>query len=183
MRIIGGTWRGRKLEAPPPKDQRIRPTSDRVRENMFNILASRFGGSLRDLTVADFCAGTGALGMEALSRGAVSCLFLEKDPAARALIERNIKAFGASDMSRVIMADVTRLPKAIAAVDLVLFDPPYAADFVPAVMDSMVTQGWAKPGTFLCLEQPGDLQVESAVWHVEDQRRYGSSTLHFFTCT
>jgi 16S rRNA (guanine966-N2)-methyltransferase len=146
LRIIGGIWRGRKIEAPPEKDQRIRPTSDRVRENLFNILSSRFGGTLNNCVVADFCAGTGALGLEALSRGASSCTFLEKESWARALIDRNIKTLGCSEITRVFNADMSRLPKALAPVDLILCDPPYAAEFMPDSMTQMIRQGWRTYG-------------------------------------
>lgn len=180
MRVISGTWRGRKIASPPLGDKRIRPTSDRVRENLFNILTSTFGGALQGLSVADICAGTGALGLEALSRGAASCLFLEKDAAARALIEQNISSLGAEQKSRILLADAARLPLAPHAVDLILFDPPYAADFVPAAMDAMAAQGWAKSGTVLTVEQASDTAVSSTAWTALSHRRYGSSTLHLF---
>jgi 16S rRNA (guanine966-N2)-methyltransferase len=143
MRIISGQWRGRKIEAPPEKDKHIRPTSDRVRENLFNILSSRYGGSLNDLHVADICAGTGALGLEALSRGAASCLFVDNERWVSELIARNIQTFKSGDMASVMRADVTRLPKALKPVDIILFDPPYGAEFVAPTLELFVTQNWA----------------------------------------
>ncbi len=181
MRIIGGQWRGRKIAAPPEKDQRIRPTSDRVRENLFNILTARFGGSLHGLAVADFCAGTGALGLEALSRGAASCVFVEQAQFARELIADTIKTLGATGAAQIMAADVTHLPKAISPVDLIFFDPPYAATFVLDVMEMTRGQGWTKPGTLLCIEQPCALNMTSEAWWAETARKYGATWLNFFS--
>ncbi len=181
MRIIGGQWRGRKISSPPEKDQRIRPTSDRVRENLFNILTARFGGSLQGLAVADFCAGTGALGLEALSRSAATCVFVEQSAFARGLIAQNIKTLDAAGAAQVMAADVAHLPSALAPVDLIFFDPPYAATFVMDVMEKACAQGWTKPGTLLCIEQASELVIQSAVWRVDSARKYGATWLNFFS--
>jgi 16S rRNA (guanine966-N2)-methyltransferase len=179
MRIIGGLWRGRKIEAPPENDRQIRPTSDRVRENMFNILVSRFGGSLADLHVADLCAGTGALGLEALSRGAATCIFIEKDHRTCELIERNIVLLNAKTAATVLRADVEQLSKARQPVDLILFDPPYGADFVPQVLKSLILQNWAGQSTLLCMEQHAKAEAEFAAWQLADERNYGKTKLIF----
>jgi 16S rRNA (guanine966-N2)-methyltransferase len=180
MRIIGGRWRGRRIEAPPEKDLRIRPTSDRVRENLFNILLSRFAGSLAGVHVADICAGTGALGLEALSRGAKFCSFVEKEKASLALIERNVTALGAQSLATLIAADVTRLPVARQASDIVFLDPPYGADFIIQVMELLVRQGWCAENALLCIEQPAGLNLDAEVWLQEDCRTYGKTCLYFF---
>jgi 16S rRNA (guanine966-N2)-methyltransferase len=180
MRIISGQWRGRKIEAPPEKDRHIRPTSDRVRENLFNILSSRFGGSLNDQHVADLCAGTGALGFEALSRGAASCLFVDNERWVIELIARNIQVLKADGAANVLRGDVTRLPKALKPVDIILFDPPYDASFVTATMELLVAQNWTHENTLLAMEQATSVDVSSSAWKIDDERRYGKTKLMFF---
>jgi 16S rRNA (guanine966-N2)-methyltransferase len=180
VRIIGGKWRGRKIESPPEKDMRIRPTSDRVRENLFNILLSRFDGNLSEVRVADMCAGTGALGLEALSRGAKSCIFVEKEKAARVIIERNIKLLDTQPQATIFAADVTRLPAATHPADLLFFDPPYGAEFVVQVMEHLIAQGWCSDEALLCLEQPAGAELAAKGWLIDDCRTYGKTSLYFF---
>src|SRR6185503_5667213 len=134
MRIIAGTWRGRPLAAPP--GQATRPTRDRAREGLFSMLQSRLG-SFEGLSVADLFAGTGALGLEALSRGAGHCTFIEKDRQALAILRRNIDRLGAGDRADVRAQAVEHAPPPAAPFDLVLMDPPYGAGLAQAALQRL----------------------------------------------
>src|SRR6187431_3276632 len=124
MRIVGGRLRGRALAAP--KSQAIRPTTDRLRESLFNILAHAYGDPVTDARVLDLFAGTGALGLEALSRGAAFTLFIDDGAEARALIRNNVEALGAGGASKVYRRDATRLGSAapLEPFSLTFLDPP-----------------------------------------------------------
>jgi 16S rRNA (guanine966-N2)-methyltransferase len=178
MRIVAGEWRGRILRAPD--SAAIRPTSDRIKESLFSILNSRFAGDWHGLRVADFCAGTGALGLEALSRGASSCIFVEKEAAAAKLIEQNCAALGAGARVTLLRTDVQRLPRAVAPVDLILFDPPYAEAMVADVLALAVTQGWTHATSLCVVEQPAKTDITSAGWSTVDTRRYGKTQIMVF---
>ena len=163
MRIIAGQWRGRKLVAPP--GQGTRPTADRTRETLFNMLASRLG-DFADLAVADLYAGSGALGLEALSRGAASVTFVETDPAARRTIEANVRALGAEQVS-VASHSAEHLPSG-RSFDLIFADPPYAPDSGSAVVRAVLSGGWLAPTGWLAIEtgrgepvQPRELELEA----------------------
>ena len=148
MRIIAGKWRGRPLEAPP--GQSTRPTADRVRETLFSMLASRIG-SFEHLRVADLFAGSGALGLEALSRGAASATFVEKDAAAAAAIKRNAEKLGASHRVRIIQASALELPVS-DPFDLIFADPPYARGSGSSVVSAVANTGWLKGGGWMSVE-------------------------------
>jgi 16S rRNA (guanine966-N2)-methyltransferase len=178
MRIIAGEWRGRKLNAPLTAT--IRPTADRIRESIFSILHSRYDGDWPALRVADFCAGTGALGLEALSRGAAHATFVEKAPAAIQLVEQNITSLKAALRSTMIRADVTKLPRAAAPVDIIFFDPPYGEAIVEAALAAAVAQGWAQPRSLCILEQPSGTTLSMPGWQCEDVRRYGKTQIMLF---
>ncbi len=131
MRIVGGALRGRKLTGP--KSLSIRPTSDRLRETIFDILAHAYPGSIEDASVIDLFAGAGALGLEALSRGAARALFVDQGAEARALLRQNIEALGLGGVTRVFRRDATRLglaPKA-ERFGLAFLDPPYGQNLAP----------------------------------------------------
>lgn len=151
MRIIAGRHRGRKLT--PPADAQVRPTSDRLRESLFNILAHRPDFTFHGARVADLFAGTGALGLEAASRGAAHVSFVESHPASIDLIRHNIISLGEAGNCRVIAGDARRLPKSAAAFDLVFLDPPYGKDLLPPALDSLAANGWLKPGSLIVAEQ------------------------------
>jgi len=162
MRIIAGKWRGRTIEAPP--GGRTRPTADRARETLYSMLTSRLGG-FDDLRIADLFAGSGALGFEALSRGAASATFVESDFQAAGLIRRNSERLGASAL--VLTSSGLALPKS-DPFDLIFADPPYAAGSGSAVVAAVTTAGWLAPGSWLSVEtgrddkiDPGDLVVEA----------------------
>ena len=138
LRVIAGTWRGRKLQAP--LGDTTRPTSDRTRETLFSMLTSRLG-SFEDLTVADLFAGSGALGLEALSRGAASAVFVEQDPAAIRALRANIAALQAQTRCDVRAASVLGLGPVKAPLDVVMLDPPYGSGAGAVAPDKLVPPG------------------------------------------
>jgi 16S rRNA (guanine966-N2)-methyltransferase len=165
MRIIAGQWRGRIIDAPPGVS--TRPTADRVRETLFSMLASRLG-SFEELRVADLFAGSGALGLEALSRGAASATFVEADRVAAGLIRRNVEKLGAADRVRVIAGSALSLPRS-GPFDLIFADPPYASGSGSAVVHSVMNAGWLARGGWLSVEtqrgetvDPGELALDTA---------------------
>ena len=164
MRIIAGEWRGRTLEAPPGMS--TRPTADRVRETLFSMLVSRLG-SFDDLRVADLFAGSGALGLEALSRGAASATFVENNAQAVAALKRNAARLGGDDRVRILGGSALALPRS-DPFDLVLADPPYAQGSGSAVIQAVAKAGWLAPGGWMSVEtsrsdtvDPGDLKLEA----------------------
>ena len=146
MRIVAGEWRGRRLVAP--KGEATRPTADRTRETLFNMLASRLG-SFAGLHVADLFAGSGALGLEALSRGAASCLFAESDGAALDAVRANIATLGARARADVRAGSVMRLGPAAVPYDLILLDPPYGTGAAEVACDRLLRLGWIGPATWI----------------------------------
>ena len=149
MRIVAGQWRGRKLVAP--KGEATRPTADRTRETLFNMLASRLG-SFNDLRIADLFAGSGALGIEALSRGAAHCLFVEQDDAAVKTIRANIEALDARARTEIRAGSVMSLGPAAAPYDLILLDPPYHSGAAMVALDRLLRLGWIGGGTWIAVE-------------------------------
>ncbi len=162
MRIIAGKWRGRPIDAPP--GLATRPTADRVRETLFSMLASRLG-SFEDLRVADLFAGSGALGLEALSRGAHSATFVENDVKAAATIRRNAERLEAS--VQVLTGSALALPRS-EPFDLIFADPPYSLGSGSAVVAAVAKASWLANGGWMSVEtsrddavDPGDLIVEA----------------------
>ena len=174
MRIVAGQWRGRKLVAP--KGESTRPTADRTRETLFNMLASRLG-SFEDLRVADLFAGSGALGLEALSRGAAQCLFVEQDAEALKAIRANIAALDARDRTDVRTGSVLALPVAPAPLDLMLLDPPYESGAGAVALDRLLRLGWIGPATWLALETRADEEVAVKGLAIEAERKVGKAKL------
>jgi 16S rRNA (guanine966-N2)-methyltransferase len=164
MRIIAGAWRGRPIDAP--HGQATRPTADRVRETLFNMLASRLG-SFDELLVADLFAGSGALGLEALSRGAASVTFVERDTAAAAAIRRNVAKLDAAERVQIVPGSALALPRS-QPFDLIFADPPYSAGSGTAAVHAICTAEWLAAGGWLSVEtsrtervEPGELLVEA----------------------
>lgn len=152
MRIIAGTWRGRALTAPP--SDAIRPTADRVRQALFDMLMHApwaGSGAVRDARVLDAFAGTGALGLEALSRGAAHATFIERDPVALRTLRANIAACGADDRCRVIAGDALA-PPAGQPCRLIFLDPPYGRDLVAHSLDQLAGSGWIAPEALIVVE-------------------------------
>jgi 16S rRNA (guanine966-N2)-methyltransferase len=182
MRIIGGKFRGKALTSP--EDDSIRPSADRTREAVFNIVASRLGASLDGLRVLDLFAGTGALGLEALSRGAAHVTFVDTGAEARGLIRDHIEAFGAGGIAKLLRRDATALGPAgtMGPVDLVFLDPPYGQALGEKALVSLREGGWLKPETLLVLEEGADVPVtlpEGFALH--DRREYGAAAVHIIT--
>ncbi len=188
IRIVGGRWRGRKLAAPD--DLAIRPTGERQRESLFNILAhGRYapGGvsMLQGAAVLDVFAGTGALGLEALSRGAANCLFLDKGAAAKRLIEANIAACKAQGLARLVTGDATDVPAPPpppwTPATLALLDPPYGEGLAEKALAALAAKAWLAPGA-VCVVETGEGEGVDAPanFALEDERRYGKSLFRFF---
>jgi 16S rRNA (guanine966-N2)-methyltransferase len=153
MRIVGGRWGGRVLQGP--KKDGIRPSADRLRESLFNILAHAYGDPVTDARVLDLFAGTGALGLEALSRGAAFALFVDDGAEARALIRDNVEALGAGGTSRVFRRDATKLgPVApLEPFSLVFLDPPYGNGLAEKAIVSARNGGWLTPDALIVVEE------------------------------
>jgi 16S rRNA (guanine966-N2)-methyltransferase len=153
MRIVGGKHRGRTLATPAT--QGVRPTSDRVRESLFNILAHAYGDPAANARVLDLFAGTGALGIEAISRGAAIAVFVDDGEEARALIRRNIDAIGLGGVTRVFRRDATRLGPAhpIEPFTLVFLDPPYNKGLAEKALIAARAGGWIAPGALVVVEE------------------------------
>jgi 16S rRNA (guanine966-N2)-methyltransferase len=152
MRIVAGQWRGRALMAPP--GTATRPTADRVRQAVFDMLIhAPWAGPevVENASVLDAFAGSGALGLEALSRGAAHAAFMENDRAALAALRANVAACGAQEQCRVLAADVLTAPPGSAS-GLVFIDPPYGADLVPRAVARLRSAGWIGPDTLLVAE-------------------------------
>ena len=182
MRIVAGKFRGKALTSPP--DDSIRPTADRVRESMFNILASRLGPNFDGLRVLDLFAGTGALGLEALSRGAGNVVFVDTGADARGLIRDHIEAFGAGGVAKLLRRDATSLGPAgtMGPVDLVFLDPPYGKGLGEQALASLRDGGWLKPETVLVLEEANDVTLSlPSGFALDDRREYGAAAVHFLT--
>lgn len=178
MRIVGGAWRGRKLATP--RTDAIRPTSDRLRESLFNILAHAYDDAVVGARVLDLFAGTGALGFEALSRGAATALLVDEGAEARAVIRANIEAFGAEGVTRLFRRDATRLGPAATAgtFSLVFCDPPYGRDLAPRALASAAAGAWIEPGALVVVEEA---ETVASVWpagFTELERRvYGETAV------
>jgi 16S rRNA (guanine966-N2)-methyltransferase len=174
MRIISGQWRGRPLFAPQGQD--TRPTSDRAREGLFSMLASRLG-SFEGLRVADLFAGTGALGLEALSRGAAHCTFIERDRSALAALERNVARLGAEARSEVRSGAVERAAPPLQPFHLVMMDPPYGQGLAQSALDRLAAGDWVGPGGWISIEKgPEPLNLPDG-FEVDAERRFGKAHL------
>jgi 16S rRNA (guanine966-N2)-methyltransferase len=174
VRIIAGEWRARKLIAP--EGDVTRPTADRTRETLFSMLVSRLG-SFDGLSVADLFAGSGALGLEALSRGAASALFVEQDPAAIRALRANIAALRAQSRCDVRAASVLSLAAAKAPLDVLFLDPPYNSNAGAVAIDRLVRLGWIGEATWVCLEtEAGEVpQIRTCV--VDADRKVGKARI------
>jgi 16S rRNA (guanine966-N2)-methyltransferase len=178
MRIIAGMHRGRKLT--PPEGDTIRPSSARTREALFNILmhGAFAGAAVRGQRVADICSGTGALGLEALSRGASHCSFVDHAQASISLAKKNAAHLGVLEQCDFTQADATKLPPAGAPFALIMMDPPYSKGLVPGMVQSLLAQGWAQTGSILTTEIPFNMDVPPlAGMELKTERKYGKTKL------
>ena len=173
MRIIAGQFRGRPLQAPP--GPATRPTADRVREALFSMLTSRLG-SFEDLRVADLFAGSGALGFEALSRGAAAITFVETDPKAQAAIKANATKLGIGEKVRILGGSALALSRS-DPFDLILADPPYASGSGSAVVKAVADADWLSPGGWLSVETERRDSVDLGDLSIEADRQFGKARI------
>ncbi|MGE8140415.1 16S rRNA (guanine(966)-N(2))-methyltransferase RsmD [Novosphingobium sp. NPDC080210] len=174
LRIIAGEWRGRKMQAPA--GDTTRPTADRTRETLFSMLVSRIG-DFDGLAVADLFAGSGALGLEALSRGAASCIFVEQDAAALRALRANIGALRAAPQCDVRASSVLALGPAKAPLDLVLLDPPYGSGAGAVALDKLQRLGWIGEGTWVSLETAADEEPKVKGLETVADRKVGKARI------
>jgi len=172
VRIIAGQWRGRPIEAPA--GTATRPTSDRAREGLFSMLASRIG-TFEGLAVADLFAGTGALGLEALSRGAAHCTFVERDRAALDALRRNAERLGAGDRADIRAQAVEHAPAPARPYDILFLDPPYGTGLASAALERAAD--WLAPGGWISLESHGEKVAPPTALAVVAERRFGKALI------
>jgi 16S rRNA (guanine966-N2)-methyltransferase len=180
VRIVGGRFKGAALKSP--RSQATRPTSDKLRESLFNILSHAYGDPVPGARVLDLFAGTGALGLEALSRGATFALFVEEAAEARGLIRANVEALGLTGATRIFRRDATKLGPAapIQPFALVFCDPPYGRGLGERALRAALDGGWLEPGALAVLEEAARTEVEAVPGFERlDERRYGDSKLLF----
>ena len=161
MRIVAGKFRGAALTGPTDGSLAIRPTSDRLRESVFNILEHAYEGVFADARVMDVFAGTGALGFEAMSRGAKTCLFVEEAAEARGLIRRNQETLGLMGQTRIFRRDATSMGSIGPAepYTLAFLDPPYGKGLAKKALASLITGGWLAPGALVVIEEAAKAEV------------------------
>lgn len=180
MRIIGGTRRGLKLAEVGEGDTRahLRPTTDRVRESIFNLLINgTHGNPIPDGRVLDLFAGTGALGLEALSRGAARVAFVDDGAAARALLRRNIELMQAMGVTDVWRRDATNMgPCRGAGYDLIFLDPPYGMGLGEKALASCLDGGWIAPGAMIVWEESAPTTLPAPLEQI-DRRQYGDTII------
>jgi 16S rRNA (guanine966-N2)-methyltransferase len=180
MRIVGGKLRSRPLAGP--KSDAVRPTADRLREALFNILAHSYTGRVTGARVLDLFAGTGALGIEAISRGAAYTLFVDQGVEARALLRDNIEALGLGGVTRVFRRDASKLGPAhpLEPFSLVFLDPPYGKSLAEKALLSARVGGWLKPGALIVVEEAADAGFKAPEGFTElERRRYDDTEFVF----
>jgi 16S rRNA (guanine966-N2)-methyltransferase len=180
MRVVGGRLKGRSLAAPSSRD--IRPTADRLRESLFNILVHAFDDPIAGARVLDLFAGTGALGVEAISRGAKFALFVDNGAEARALLRNNIEALGLGGVTKVYRRDATHLGPAhpLEPFSLGFLDPPYAKGLAEKALVSLRDGGWLTPGALLVVEEAKAADFKAPGGFAELERRVYDDTEFVF---
>lgn len=179
MRIVGGRLKGLALAGP--KGATIRPTSDRLREAVFNILAHSHGDPVEGARVLDLCAGTGALGIEALSRGARSAVFVDVSAEARGLVRRNLDTAGLMGLARISRRDVAHLGPAggQGGFTLAFLDPPYGKGLATSALKSLVKGNWLAAGALVVVEEAADAALDPPPEFEQLERRgYGETGIH-----
>ncbi|MTI09449.1 16S rRNA (guanine(966)-N(2))-methyltransferase RsmD [Curvivirga aplysinae] len=179
MRIISGRFKGAKLEAPKGHD--TRPTSDRTRESLFNLLLNgKFSKQLRNRPFADIFAGTGAVGLEAISRGASKGYFLENGRHALPHLEANITKCRVEDEARIFRVDASKPPRAPEACGIIFIDPPYGKDLINICLTPLIEKGWlAEDGVVITQGHPADPVSVPKGFEIADERKYGAALLFF----
>jgi 16S rRNA (guanine966-N2)-methyltransferase len=171
VRVVGGRLRGRNIASPQSRE--IRPTADRLRESLFNILTHAYGDPVSDARVLDLFAGTGALGIEAISRGAAFCLFIDNGAEARALLRQNVEALGLGGVTKVYRRDATALGSVHPhePFSLVFLDPPYGKGFAEKALVSLRDGDWLVPGALVVVEEAVAAKVVTPDGYEELERR------------
>jgi 16S rRNA (guanine966-N2)-methyltransferase len=180
MRVVGGRLKGRNIAAPSSRD--IRPTADRLRESVFNILLHAYDDPIEGARVLDLFAGTGALGIEAVSRGAAFTLFVDNGAEARALLRNNVEALGLGGVTKVYRRDATNLGPAhpVEPFALVFLDPPYGRGLAEKALASLRSGGWLVPGALLVVEESKAANVAAPEGFEELERRAYDDTEFVF---
>ncbi len=181
MRIVAGTFKGHAIAGP--KSNAIRPTSDRLRETLFNILVHAYDDPIQDARVLDMFAGTGALGLEALSRGAAYCLFVEEAAEARALIRENVETLSLSGITKLWRRDATRLGRCapMEPFQVAFLDPPYDRGLTTPALGALVEGGWMVDGGLVLLEEAAKAQfIVPPSLELLETRDYGETSVHFY---
>ena len=181
MRIVGGRLKGRLLRAPASRD--IRPTSERLRESIFDILEHRFAGAVEDSRVVDLFAGSGGLGIEALSRGAQSVLFVDNGSEARALLRANVEALALGGVTRIWRADAAKLGDAptSAPFTLAFLDPPYGRNLAPPALAALARKGWLSESALVVVEEEAGAEIAPILGlALEDDRVYADTRLRIY---
>lgn len=176
MRITGGIHRSRKLETP--KNDLVRPTSDKVRQAVFNMLHSR--DVIEESIVIDAFCGTGALGLEALSQGAVFCTFFDKSKSSIELCKANVASLKETERSKIFIQDVTKLkqkPEELRAATLVFLDPPYHQNLIPKAIEAFYQFGWLTPDCFFVMEMAKDEIPDGAQVKIVQEKIYGDTKI------
>ncbi|MBV9348471.1 MAG: 16S rRNA (guanine(966)-N(2))-methyltransferase RsmD [Pseudolabrys sp.] len=181
MRVVGGKLGSRPIKAP--KSQTTRPTSDRLRESLFNILAHSYGNPVEGARVLDVFAGTGALGIEAISRGAAFALFVDDAIEARAVIRDNVETLGLGGVTRLFRRDATKLGPVypVEAFSLAFFDPPYGKGLAEKSLASAREGGWLLPGALILVEETTGAFKAPEGFTEQERRAYDDSELIFLT--
>jgi len=180
MRVVGGRLRSRPIASP--KSDSVRPTSDRLREALFNILAHSYGDPVTDARVLDLFAGTGAIGIEAISRGADYALFVDEGVEARALLRDNVESLGLGGVTRIFRRDASRLGPAhpLDPFSLVFLDPPYGRGLAEKSLVSARDGGWLMPEALLVVEEAADAGFKAPDGFTElERRRYDDTEFSF----
>ena len=180
MRVVGGRLRSRPIAGP--KSQAVRPTSDRSREALFNILIHAYGDPVTAARVLDLFAGTGALGIEAISRGAAYALFVDEGVEARSLLRDNVETLGLGGVTRIFRRDATKLGPAhpLEPFDLVFLDPPYGKGLAEKALVSAREGGWLKPQALVVVEEAADAGFKAPEGFEELERRKYDDTEFVF---
>lgn len=181
MRIVGGEFRGRSLATPKSDD--IRPTTDRTRESLFNILSHAYPQALDGTRVLDLFAGTGAVGLEAMSRGARAALFIEQSVEGRGLLHANIEALGVIGRAKIFRRDATALGSVgtMEPFDFLFADPPYAKGLGERALDAAARGGWLNDGALAILEERADIQPAAVDgFDLIEVRTFGDTRMHFY---
>jgi 16S rRNA (guanine966-N2)-methyltransferase len=185
VRVVGGEYRGRTLSSPKPGAASIRPTTDRTRESLFNILAHVWPGKLEGARVLDLFAGTGAVGIEAISRGASMALFVEQSAEGRGLIRGNIEALGLQGRTKLFRRDATRMGDigTIAPFGFVFADPPYGKGLAERALGSLIEGRWLHRDALVVVEEAASSNFATPPgFRLADCREFGDTHMYFLAC-